>query len=147
MEFLQSVSQFFEYLLPILGTIAFIFLIIVAVKAIKLIKNVNNSLTSVDTVMSNANTVIENLNKTIEMANKYVDDFGVTAKTVNNVSMSIEAVRYTLEQVIKKIVTRWTKEYEQIKKLILSFLEKAESKVIEVANKKKEDAEQAESEE
>ncbi len=140
MEFLQLVSQIFGYILPVLGTVALIILIILGIKVTKLIKKVEESLTNVD-------ATVGNLNKTIEMANKYVEDFGVTAKTVNNVSMSVEAVRYTLEQMIKKLIARWTKEYEQIKSLVLSFLERAEEKVAAAKNKKNEDANQAESEE
>ncbi|MDI9540132.1 MAG: hypothetical protein QM204_01465 [Bacillota bacterium] len=147
MEFLQLVAQIFGYILPVAGTLALIILIVVGIKVAKLIKKVENSLTNVDTVVSSANNAIGNLNKTIDMANKYVDDFGVTAKTVNNVSMSIEAVRYTLEQMIKKFIARWTKEYEQIKNLILSFLEKAENKTKEVVSNEEVNVSQTESEE
>ncbi|MGI6509175.1 MAG: hypothetical protein ACOX1L_01140 [Erysipelotrichaceae bacterium] len=147
MEFLQLISQVFGYILPVAGVIALIILIVLLLRVTKLIQKVDNSLTNVDSVVSSANNAIGNLNKTIEMANKYVDDFGVTSKTVNNVSMSIEAVRYTLEQMIKKFIARWTKEYEQIKSLILSFLERAEGKDEEVVSEKKEDVSQKESEE
>ena len=138
MEFLQIVSQIFGYLLPVLGTAVLIILIIVGLRALKLIQKVENSLTNIDTVVSNANNTLGNLNKTIEMANKYVVDFSVTSKTVNNVSMSIEAVRYALEQMIIKLIVKWTKEYEKIKNLIFSFFEKTENKIEEVASKKKE---------
>lgn len=147
MEFLQLISQVFGYILPVAGVIALIILIVLLLRVTKLIQKVDNSLTNVDSVVSSANNAIGNLNKTIEMANKYVDDFGVTSKTVNNVSMSIEAVRYTLEQMIKKFIARWTKEYEQIKNLILSFLEKAENKTKEVVSNEEVNVSQTESEE
>jgi len=147
MEFLQLVSQIFGYLLPIIGTIALIILMVVGVKATKLIKRVENSLTNVDAIVSTANDTIGNLNKTIETANKYVDDFGVTAKTINNVSMTVEAVRFTLEQMVKKFIARWTKEYEQIKNMILSFLEKIENKDRIIADERKESNNTTESEE
>ncbi len=147
MEFLQLLGQIFGYILPFAGTIALVILSVVGLKAVKLIKRVESTLTNVDATVTNANNAIDGLNKTIEMTNKYVEDFGVTSKTVNNVSMSVEAVRYSLEKTVKKIIVGWTREYELIKNLTLSFLDKVEKKVKESAGKKTKISDQKESEE
>ncbi|MBQ9037271.1 MAG: hypothetical protein IJJ19_01530 [Erysipelotrichaceae bacterium] len=117
MESLASISQVFSYLLPILAVIALIVLIVVMINVIKVVKGVNVTVTK-------ANPIVDGVNDAVTTANGYLKEFDTTVKAVNNMAMSVEAVRATTSRVVKNSADKWTKQYNQVKQWVLDALEK-----------------------
>ncbi len=114
MQALVSISNVFSAILPILGVAALIALIIVLIKLIQLLTKVSKTMEKVDS--------------TVEIVKGYTADMNVTVKTVNNVAFSVEAVRVSLERMIKSIAANWTKQFEQIKAQINAILDRLDKK-------------------
>lgn len=110
METLASISQVFLYLLPIVGVIALGFLISVLIKMGGIMKNVNVTVTGV--------------NDAVGTTNGYLKELNTTVKTVNNMAMSVEAVRATTERAVKKAAKTASKQYDQVKTAVSDILEK-----------------------
>ena len=120
MESFESISKIFGYLLPIVGVICVIVLIVVLINVNKIIKNLTVTVTK-------ANTTVDGVNEAVTTANGYLKDFDVTVKAVNNVAMSVEAVRATTERVVKRSADKVNKQYTQVKTWVTDFLEKKDS--------------------
>ncbi len=114
MDILATISNVFKYLLPIVGVAVLVALLILLVKVLSILKKVTN--------------IVESLNSTMNKVDGYVGDFNVTVKTINNISMSIEAVRVTLEHLVKKAFEAWQKEFDTVKSMVTTLLEKLDKK-------------------
>ena len=121
MNTMESISQVFGYILPIIAVIALIVLIVLLLNVNKVIKGLNVTITK-------ANTTVDGVNEAVATTNGYLKDFDVTVKTVNNVAMSVEAVRATTERVVKKSADSVSRQYNQVKGAVTEFLEKRDSK-------------------
>ncbi len=117
MEGLASISQLFSYLLPIIAVIALVVLIIVLLNVIKVVKGLNITVTK-------ANPIVDGVNDAVTTANGYLKEFDTTVKAVNNMAMSVEAVRATTSRVVKNSADKWNKQYTQVKQWVLEALEK-----------------------
>ena len=119
MEGLASISQVFGYLLPIIGAVALIVLIV-------LLLNVNKMLKDVNVTVSKCNPVVDGVNDAVATTNGYLKDLKTTVVAVNNLSMSVEAVRATTERVVKNSASKINKQYDQVKEWVTDALEKRE---------------------
>lgn len=111
MDALANISQIFAYLLPILGAIALCLLIVLLVKMVGILKNMNITVTGVNTA--------------VDTTNGYLKELDTTVKSVNNMAMSVEAVRATTERAVKKTAKKWSKQYDQVKSAVTDVLEKS----------------------
>ena len=109
MSSFENVSNFFRNLLPILAVVAILALIVLLIHLISVMRKVKITVTGV--------------NEAIGTTNGYLKDFEVTVKTVNNMAMSVEAVRATAERAVKKTAKTWTREYDTVKAWVTDFLE------------------------
>ena len=111
METLASVSQVFLYLLPIVGVITLCFLISVLIK--------------MRGIMNNVNVTVTGVNDAVGTTNGYLKELNTTVKSVNNMAMSVEAVRATTERAVKKAAKTASKQYDQVKTAVGEIIEKA----------------------
>ena len=111
MDSLANISQIFAYLLPILGAIALCLLIVLLVKMVGILKNMNITVNGVNTA--------------VDTTNGYLKELDTTVKSVNNMAMSVEAVRATTERAVKKTAKKWSKQYDQVKSAVTEVLEKS----------------------
>lgn len=109
MDSFESVSKFFSNILPIVGVLAIVALIVLLIHLIGVLRKVK--------------ITVNGVNEAVGTANGYLKDFNVTVKTVNNMAMSVEAVRATAERAVKKTAKTWTKEYDNVKTWVTDFLE------------------------
>ena len=116
MDTLANISKVFQYILPIIAVVALVALVVLLVKAIGIVKGLNVTVTK-------ANTTVDGVNEVVGTANGYLKDFDVTVKAVNNMAMSVEAVRATTERAVKKTASSFTKEYDQVKGWVTTFLD------------------------
>ena len=128
METLEMIGKIFGYILPVVGVIAVIALIVMIVKIIKVLNGLGGTVKKVD-------ITIEGVNEAIGTTNGYLKDLDTTVKAVNNMSMSIEAVRATTERAVKKTAKEWNKQYDQVKNWVTDVLEKRDAKKKETAAK------------
>ena len=103
MDILTKVSEVCGYLLPILGVILLVVLIVLVSKILKTLKKADEA---------------------IVITKGYLQELDTTVKTINNVSMSVEAVRSTMTRVITKFVNKCSKNYDEIKAAVMNLLEK-----------------------
>ena len=119
MEGLASISQVFGYLLPIIGVVALIALIVLLINVINITKDLKVTVTK-------ANPIVDGVNEAVTTTNGYLKEFNTTVKAVNNMSMSVEAVRATTERVVKNSAKQFNKQYAQVKEWVTDALEKRE---------------------
>ena len=126
METLEMIGKIFGYILPVVGVIAVIALIVVLIKVIKILSGLGPTVKKVD-------ITVEGVNEAIGTTNGYLKDLNTTVKAVNNMSMSVEAVRATTERVVKKTAKEWNKQYDQVKGWVTDVLERHDAKKKELA--------------
>ena len=110
MDSLATISQVFMYLLPVFGVIVLAALAVLLVKMLGILKNVNITVTGVNTA--------------VDTTNGYLKELDTTVKSVNNMAMSVEAVRATTERAVKKTAKKWSKQYDTVKAAVTDALEK-----------------------
>ncbi len=116
MNTLAQISQFFQYILPVAAVIALAALVVLLIRVINVVKNLT-------VIVTKTNTTMDGVNEAVGITNNYLKDMNVTVKAVNNMAMSVEAVRATTERAVKKTAKTWNKEYEQVKGWVTNFLE------------------------
>ncbi|MBQ1521204.1 MAG: hypothetical protein IIZ74_00390 [Erysipelotrichaceae bacterium] len=121
METLANISQVFMYLLPIAGVITLGFLISVLIK--------------MRGIMNNVNITVTGVNDAVGTTNGYLKELNTTVKSVNNMAMSVEAVRATTERAVKKAAKTASKQYDQVKTAVTEILEKTAAASKEVKEK------------
>ena len=126
MNTLEMIGKIFGYILPIVGVIAVIILIVVLLKVAKILNGFGGTVKKVD-------ITVDGVNEAIGTTNGYLKEFNTTVKAVNNMSMSVEAVRATTERVVKKTAKEWNKQYDQVKGWVTDMLEKHDAKKKEQA--------------
>ncbi|MBR0385117.1 MAG: hypothetical protein IJI05_01050 [Erysipelotrichaceae bacterium] len=123
MDNLVKISEIFGYVLPIIGAVALIVLIIVLLTLRKTLKNVNIT-------VSKANVTVDGVNEAVGTTTGYLKELKPTVMAVNNMAMSVEAVRATTERVVKRSVKKISKQYNQVKTMVSDMLEKGEQKSV-----------------
>lgn len=110
MDSLETISKVFLYLLPIFGVIVLAVLAVLLIRLLGLLKNVN--------------ITVNGVNSAVDTTNGYLKELDTTVKSVNNMAMSVEAVRATTERAVKKTAKKWSKQYDQVKAAVTDALEK-----------------------
>ena len=128
METLELIGKIFSYILPVVGVIAVIALIVMLIKIIKILNGFGGTVKKVD-------VTVEGVNEAIGTTNGYLKELNTTVKAVNNMSMTVEAVRATTERAVKKTAKEWNKQYDQVKAWVTDILEKRDAKKKEAAAK------------
>lgn len=113
-EILEIVREYSVKLLPVFALIALLVLIIVMIRLSSLMKRLKITVTGV--------------NKAVDTTNTYLGEMDVTVKAVNNLAMSVEAVRFTTEKAVKKSAAEWNKTYHKVKDWVTEALEEADAK-------------------
>ena len=103
-------GKLLRLILPVIGVAVLIALLVLIIKIVKIVNGLK--------------TTVSEANKAIGTVGGYLTELNTTVKTVNNVSMSVESVRFTASKLISKAIDSWNKEYESIKTLLTALLEK-----------------------
>ncbi|MBR0136784.1 MAG: hypothetical protein IJM15_00010 [Erysipelotrichaceae bacterium] len=74
--------------------------------------------------ISRIDKAVINLDEILDVVKVYVIDLKTTIHAINNVSMSVEAIRVTLDRFIKKYYRKAVTEVEEVKAWIKEFMEK-----------------------
>ncbi len=119
-----AISSFVQQILPFLIAIVLIVLIVMIIRISLLVKRLNATVSKADAILDTANSTIAEAQNTIKTANGYMDELKTTVHTVVNVSTSVEAVRATAEDLVKKGVNSFSRGYESTKKVINKYLPK-----------------------
>ena len=107
---LEDISSYASLLLPIFAAIVLVLLIILVLRILSFISRVDKTVMNVDEIL--------------DVSKEYLVDLKTTVHAVNNVSMSVEAVRVTLERMIKKYYRKAVTEVAEVKAWIKEFMEK-----------------------
>lgn len=109
---LEEISKYASILLPIFGLILVIILIVVAIRFSALITKLNSTVTNVDEVVGTTKN--------------YLVELKTTVNTMNNVSMTVEAVRVSLSKLFKKFYRKAMTNYEDIKEFFNKLVAKVD---------------------
>ncbi len=107
---LEDISSYASLLLPVFAGILLVLLIILVLRILSFISRVDKTVINIDEIL--------------DVSKEYLGDLKTTVHTINNVSMSVEAVRVTLERMIKKYYRKAVTEVAEVKAWIKQFMEK-----------------------
>ena len=107
---LEDISSYASLLLPIFAAIVLVLLIILILRILSFISRIDKA--------------VINLDEILDVVKVYVIDLKTTIHAINNVSMSVEAIRVTLDRFIKKYYRKAVTEVEEVKAWIKEFMEK-----------------------
>ena len=123
---LEEISKYASILLPIFALILVIILIVVAIRFSLFLTKLNSTVTSVDDV--------------VNTTKNYLVELKTTVNTMNNVSMTVEAVRVSVSRLFKKMYRKAMSNYEDIKEIFNNLVARFDNQ--ENTNETKKEGEQ-----
>jgi len=103
-DFLLVVSQYANMVVPILLVIVLILLVALLINCIKLVSGFRKT--------------TDKVNGTIDIVNDYLGELKLPLRVLNNVSMSIEALRAASEETIRSLFDKLQENYQYIKQFL-----------------------------
>lgn len=122
---LEDISSYASTLLPIFAGVLLILLIILVARLLAF--------------MSRVSRTVDNVEDILQVSKNYLIDIRTTISAVNNVSMSVEAIRVTIERLFKKYYRKAVTEVEEVKAWVRKLMadsEKEENATTEVVVRK-----------
>lgn len=109
-QLLELTSSVSIKLLPILGVIAFIFLIIFLKRLI--------------TVISNANHAVDSMKETISLTNHHLESLDKPLKTLNELSETVDSVHEASKNAVKSALVAIVENFSTIKEWVFAKTQK-----------------------